>query len=432
MANKRADKAQDKRQFLEWMITSLQEKLQEETDCSSQSAGEVSRQNGLGPSVNNYDGSENNHGVLPTASLGGQGHQLEPRIPTRQEEGDGSESVESEPAEHSGEEEGALQNPGDGEPPKKKQKLTDGSDPEISGTDDYFIHLITSCSTAKSMEFDPSELVKKKEGTFSAPEQIASYLDKRMKRCLTKDEREALIKDHPRPDSASCKVPAVDKYVKEFLGKKFPKEEDSELAKIQAAALLPICPLTSAWNSLLQCGADEDPDMPVRASEVITMIQCTLCLIGNTSEFISQTRRAKILEKIDTSWSKYAQEDFSEAKETLFGESFQVTLSDKVEKEAALAKAVAASKRSKEVRERDTQSNRRKDNHGRNQFFRRSPAAGYGGKQGKSFQPYSSERNKENRHQQGRYLPTAQRNTHSLFHEPSLPRQNQQANQFKK
>ena len=162
------------------------------------------------------------------------------------------------------------------------------------------------------------------------------------------------------------------------------------------------------------------------------MIQCTLCLIENTSEFISQTRRVKILEKIDTSWSKYAQEDFSEAKETLFGNSFQVTLSDKVEKEAALAKAVATSKRSKEVRERDTQSNRRKDSHGCNQFFRRNPAAGYGGKQGKSFQSYSSERNKENRHQQGRYLPTTQRNTHSLFHEPSLPRQNQQANQFKK
>ena len=65
------------------------------------------------------------------------------------------------------------------------------------------------------------------------------------------------------PDFASCKVPAVDKYVKEFLGKKFPKEEDSGLAKIQAAALLLICPLTSAWNSLHQCGADEDPDMPI-------------------------------------------------------------------------------------------------------------------------------------------------------------------------
>ena len=49
--------------------------------------------------------------------------------------------------EHSSEEEVdeyALQNRGDGELPKKKQKLTDCSDPEISGTDDYFIHLIMS------------------------------------------------------------------------------------------------------------------------------------------------------------------------------------------------------------------------------------------------------------------------------------------------
>ena len=64
------------------------------------------------------------------------------------------------------------------------------------------------------------------------------------------------------------------------------------------------------------------------------------------------SKACQILEKIDTSFSKYAQEDFSEAKEMLFGENFQVTLSDKAEKEATLAKAVAASKCSKQVRER--------------------------------------------------------------------------------
>ena len=71
------------------------------------------------------------------------------------------------------------------------------------------------------MEFDPAELVKKKEGTFCAPTVIADYLEKRMKRCLTKDEHEALIKDHPKPDLPACKVPAVDKFMKEFLGKRF-------------------------------------------------------------------------------------------------------------------------------------------------------------------------------------------------------------------
>ena len=54
---------------------------------------------------------------------------------------------------------------------------------------------------------------------------IADYLEKRMKQCLTKDEREALIKDHPKPDLSSCKVPPVNKFMKEFLGKRFPKED---------------------------------------------------------------------------------------------------------------------------------------------------------------------------------------------------------------
>ena len=112
---------QDKRQFLEWMITCLQEKLQDEADCSSQSASsqkaEISCQNWLGLTVNN--GSENNHSFMPTASLAGQEHQQE--MPTRQEnggeEGDGSESVAPKP-EHSGEEEvdeHTLQNQGDEE-----------------------------------------------------------------------------------------------------------------------------------------------------------------------------------------------------------------------------------------------------------------------------------------------------------------------------
>ena len=283
------------------------------------------------------------------------------------------------------------------------------------------------------MEFNPTKLVKQKEGTFVAPEAITSYLDKRMKRCLSKEEREALIKDHLRSDSPSCKVPVVDKYIKDFLGKKFPKEEDNELAKIQAASLLPVCPLASAWNSLLQSGADRDPDMLVPVSEVITMIQQTICLIGNTSEFISQTRRARILEKLDASWSKYGQEDFSDSRECLFGEAFQQTLANKVEKESALAKAVVASKRSKEASGKEKANSHRRDNYGHIQFFQRSPAAEYGGKQGKSFRPYSSNQRKGSGYHQGKYPPATQKHTHPLFHEPKLPpQQTQQANQFRR
>ena len=148
-------------------------------------------------------------------------------------------------------------------PHRNKWKLSNQSTTEVSGMKVLLAtyHFHSQSSTAKQAEFDPAELVKKKEGTFTAPAVITdyTYLEK-MKRCLTKDEHKALIKYHPKPDSPSCKAPAVDKFMKEFLGKRFPKEEDGELAKIQAATLLLICPLAFAWNSLLESGADKDPD----------------------------------------------------------------------------------------------------------------------------------------------------------------------------
>lgn len=46
----------------------------------------------------------------------------------------------------------------------------------------------------------------------------------------------------------------------------------------------------SAWQLLLDNGLENDPEMVVLASEVLTLIQCSLCMIGNASELVSQTR----------------------------------------------------------------------------------------------------------------------------------------------
>ena len=40
--------------------------------------------------------------------------------------------------------------------------------------------------------FDPATLVEAKEGTFKVSPTMQKYLDKHMKRCLTKEERDAL------------------------------------------------------------------------------------------------------------------------------------------------------------------------------------------------------------------------------------------------
>ena len=54
--------------------------------------------------------------------------------------------------------------------------------------------------------------------------------------------------------------------------------------------------------------------MTVPATEVLAMIQQTLCLIGSASEHTSQARRAKILEAIDPHGKKFSEESFPSAK----------------------------------------------------------------------------------------------------------------------
>ena len=131
------------------------------------------------------------------------------------------------------------------------------------------------CSSGISY-FNPSSLMKASEGTFIPPTQMEECLNKHLKRCLRKEEREALCKEHPRPDLHSCTPPNVDKYMVEFLGKRVPKEHDSELSKIQAAILVSIWPLTSAWQHLIDEGLEEDPTMLVPGEEVVSLIQRTI------------------------------------------------------------------------------------------------------------------------------------------------------------
>ena len=201
-----------------------------------------------------------------------------------------------------------------------------------------------------------------------------------------------------------------------LLSKKFPKELDSEAIKLQASVLAITRPLASGWQNLLDAGLETNPNRLVPATEVLDFIQRTLCLVGNASEYHSQSRRTKILGAIDPTWSKFGSDDFSKSKDTLFGEEFQAKLTSKVEQQTALAKAASITKRYKE---RESYSTRKPGQKGDN-FFRRSPAARYGGRQGKSFFPYKNQPPRSGR--EGEYSQTRPRpGQRPLFHEPSFP-----------
>lgn len=104
--------------------------------------------------------------------------------------------------------------------------------------------------------FDPASLVKSKEGTFKVPAGMSKFMRKHFKKCISKEEREAFFKEHPRPDVDVCTRPKVDKYITDFLGKKFPKEQDSEAIKLQASVLAITRPLASGWQNLLEAGLE--------------------------------------------------------------------------------------------------------------------------------------------------------------------------------
>ena len=75
---------------------------------------------------------------------------------------------------------------------------------------------------------------------------------------------------------------------------------------------------------------------------------------------------------IDQSWTKFSTEKFGD-NEMLFGEKFQSKLTNRVEKETALAKAVSITNRHK-----GKESSSRKGGQSNSKFFRQGPFIRYG------------------------------------------------------
>ena len=270
--------------------------------------------------------------------------------------------------------------------------------------------------------FKPSSLIRPKEGTFQAPPRMKKYLAKYLRRCLSKEEREALFKEYPKPSVEPCSPPKVDKFMADFLGKRLPKDRDTELSRIQTAILACIRPLTVAWQRLLEADLEGDPQLTVPASEVLTMVQQTVCLVGNASELTSQFRRAQILGAIDSSWTKFGSDTIKAGPDTLFGDEFQEFLTKRVEKETALSKAVSISKRNKkDGASSSTSSSTRKDGQKPSQFFRGGPPAQYGGRQGSSYRPYRPHPQSFDPRRGKQGFGPHKQSQRPLFHEPSLP-----------
>ena len=190
-------------------------------------------------------------------------------------------------------------------------------------------------------------------------------------------------KAHPVLRTFAAKPPIIDKFVKDYLKSCYPKQDD-ELVKLQSVMLKDCGPMTCMWSSLIEQDLLEDPDATISVYDVLKMIQRSLILLGNANEMLSQMRRTNLLELVDKSLGKYAQDSPSQAGEFLFGPEFAKHLQDKVEAYVSLAKVVAISQR---YHPYNNKSRTTTIGCSKQQFLRGSPAGSWGSQQDKPLTP---------------------------------------------
>ena len=205
-------------------------------------------------------------------------------------------------------------------------------------------HVQPQVSNPTSHSFDPDVFDDEDDNTFVAQGVITEYLEKHFRRTLSKANRTAMHKAHPVPRTFAAKPPVVDKFVKDYLKSRYPKQ-DGELAKLQSVMLKVCGRMTCMWSDLIEQDLLEDPDATISVHNVLEIIQRSLVLLRNANEMLSQMRRTNLLELADKSLGKYAQDSPSQAGEFLFGPEFAKHLQDKVEADVSLAKVVATSQR---------------------------------------------------------------------------------------
>ena len=67
--------------------------------------------------------------------------------------------------------------------------------------------------------FDPSKEKETEEFRFKAPKVVNSYMEKHFQRTLSKEERTAMLRVHPKPETPVTSPPKLDQFMLDLLEK---------------------------------------------------------------------------------------------------------------------------------------------------------------------------------------------------------------------
>ena len=189
------------------------------------------------------------------------------------------------------------------------------------------VDLLDEAEALELVEFDPS--VEPKESR-TPPKVIESFLEKHFNRSLADGEREAIMKDFPKPLSGSLAVPKLDNQVKEHLKRKGKDPyfgAEKSLFKVQENLLDVAGPLSCLWLN---------KEAKISNEQVLLLTQRALVLLGSVSHQISQERR-----KIawgNPKLKSLADEEYAKRETNLFGPGFLEMASKRLEIDKTMSK----------------------------------------------------------------------------------------------
>ena len=229
--------------------------------------------------------------------------------------------------------------PRDSTPPPPESNAIPGTSsslqrkrPQEVEDDEDSIQLLDDAEALELVEFDPR--VEPKD-TWNPPSAIANFLEKHFNRTLEEGEREAILKDFPKPHCKAIVAPRLDDQVKEQLKKKGRDPNygaEKSLFKIQEQLLDVAAPLSCLWADLLNKDAGVTPE------DTLLLVQRALVLVGSVSHSITLERRKIAWSRINPKLKSLASEEYNERESNLFGPGFLEKASKRLEVEKTLDK----------------------------------------------------------------------------------------------
>lgn len=201
--------------------------------------------------------------------------------------------------------------------------------------DEDVVDLLEESEALELIEFDPKV---EPEGSWEPPQAMTKFLEKHFNHLLADKEREAILKDFPKPNCIALSTPKLDDQVRDQLKRKGKSPHfgaEKSLYKIQEQLLEVAGPLTCLWADLLNKNAKASPE------DILLLTQRALVLLGSTSHAITLERRKVAWSRLNPKLKSLATEEYTERDSNLFGPGFLEKASKRLEAEKAFSKVTS-------------------------------------------------------------------------------------------